>query len=72
MALSSLCSDTLFTCDRNEERVPYTLVCDYRTDCSDGSDEEFCVYEPCGNFQFQCSNRQVSFAAGSKHANDFI
>ncbi|KAK7453174.1 hypothetical protein BaRGS_00039657, partial [Batillaria attramentaria] len=36
-----------FTCVNQQERVPYTLVCDYRTDCSDGSDEEFCVFPPC-------------------------
>ena len=56
---SPLCVATLFACQRREERVPYTLVCDFHPDCSDGSDEDFCVYEPCGSFEFQCSNRQV-------------
>ena len=36
-----------FTCTNGVERVPYTLVCDIRPDCSDDSDETFCVYPPC-------------------------
>ncbi|KAK7476236.1 hypothetical protein BaRGS_00032512 [Batillaria attramentaria] len=37
----------LMTCTSAGQRVPYSLVCDHRQDCQDGSDEEFCVFEPC-------------------------
>ena len=33
-----------FNCHVNGQYVPYTLVCDHRSDCSDGSDEDFCVF----------------------------
>nr|KAG5710138.1 hypothetical protein BaRGS_006657 [Batillaria attramentaria] len=42
----------------NEVRVPYTLVCDFRSDCSDASDEEFCVHRPCETGQFHCGDKQ--------------
>nr|KAG5711570.1 hypothetical protein BaRGS_016752 [Batillaria attramentaria] len=43
-----------FTCSSGEERVPYTLVCDFRQDCSDGSDESFCVFQPCSSDESLC------------------
>ena len=50
-----------FPCRSEEQHVPYTLVCDHRPDCLDGSDENFCRYLPCQlEFQFQCKNKQVS------------
>ena len=50
-----------FACDNGVQRVPYTLVCDHRPDCSDGSDESFCVFPPCDiDKPFHCGNRQVS------------
>ena len=50
-----------FLCQSEEQHVPYTLVCDHRPDCLDDSDERFCEYLSCQQeFQFQCSNKQVS------------
>nr|KAG5710971.1 hypothetical protein BaRGS_013705 [Batillaria attramentaria] len=41
------------------EHVPYTLVCDHRSDCKDDSDEDFCVFPPCDPFlQYHCGNKQ--------------
>ena len=34
----------MFTCDDAKTTVPYTLVCDFRKDCEDASDEVFCVH----------------------------
>ena len=47
-------------CGNGRGEVPYTLVCDHRPDCSDDSDESFCVFSPCDAVtQFDCGNRQV-------------
>ena len=49
-----------FPCDSDEWRVPYSLLCDHRRDCLDGSDETFCKFTPCSwQSQFQCLNMQV-------------
>ena len=48
-----------FTCANQIERVPYTLVCDYRQDCADGSDENFCDRPPCGLKQLRCLDQSV-------------
>ena len=51
-----------FTCNNGVQHVPYTLVCDHRSDCSDRSDERFCVFTPCNvTSQFQCRNQQVRY-----------
>lgn len=50
-----LASVTMFVCD-NDDRVYYTLVCGFRYDCSDRSDEVFCEHPHCGGFQ--CRNKQ--------------
>lgn len=49
-----LCND--FSPNRNRlETVPYTLVCDFRPDCCDGSDEDFCQFSPCdGRTEIKC------------------
>ncbi|XP_025085565.1 G-protein coupled receptor GRL101-like [Pomacea canaliculata] len=47
-----------FTCDSGAERVPYTLVCDHRADCSDRSDEDFCQFPACNVDDFHCDNGQ--------------
>ena len=51
-----------FACTDGFERVPYSLVCDYRRDCLDNSDEDFCVFAPCaGDTPSQCANsKQVN------------
>ncbi|XP_025079160.1 uncharacterized protein LOC112555144 [Pomacea canaliculata] len=49
----------LFECADVQQSVPYTLVCDHRADCLDGSDENFCVFPPCDlDSPFQCSGRR--------------
>ena len=49
-----------FPCGSEEQRVPYSLVCDHRRDCADGSDETFCTFRPCQwQSQVQCLNKQV-------------
>ena len=54
-----------FACVNRVELVPYTLVCDHRSDCSDNSDENFCVFPPCRLFgKWQCSNKQVDWLIG--------
>ena len=50
-----------FVCYNDVEHVPYTLVCDHRSDCSDHSDEDFCHYAPCSvSSQFQCTDKAVN------------
>ena len=47
----------MFECANGLEAVPYTLVCDYRSDCRDSSDERFCAYPPCsGITSLPCGN----------------
>ena len=48
-----------FPCENGDGLVSYTLVCDFRNDCPDGSDESFCIYPPCESDQFTCDNYQV-------------
>ncbi|XP_025079777.1 uncharacterized protein LOC112555558 [Pomacea canaliculata] len=49
----------LFECADIQQSVPYTLVCDHRVDCLDGSDENFCVFPRCDlDSPFQCSGRR--------------
>ncbi|XP_076442765.1 uncharacterized protein LOC143281438 [Babylonia areolata] len=49
----------VFACSDGTVEVPYTLVCDHRHDCSDGSDEVFCFFPPCATEgDFRCDNGQ--------------
>ena len=49
-----------FPCDSDKWRVPYSLVCNHRRDCLDGSDETFCKFTPCSwQSETQCYNEQV-------------
>lgn len=52
-----------FTCRNEVERVPFTLVCDHRSDCCDSSDEDFCQFPAClKRKEFACKNKkQVIF-----------
>ncbi|XP_070206413.1 G-protein coupled receptor GRL101-like [Littorina saxatilis] len=46
----------MFTCSAGSQRVPYSLVCDHRQQCADGSDETFCVFAPCsGSTPLECA-----------------
>nr|KAG5708960.1 hypothetical protein BaRGS_009369 [Batillaria attramentaria] len=50
-----------FDCERTFQTLHYTFVCDHREDCSDGSDEAFCVHHECP--AEQCSNGQCASKA---------
>lgn len=51
----------LFKCVDVQQSVPYTLVCDHRADCRDGSDEDFCYFPPCNiTSPFRCDGKRVS------------
>ena len=55
----------VFTCDDGVTRLSYTVVCDFRHDCKDGSDELFCQHLPCDGFT--CASGQcVSY---NKHCD---
>lgn len=50
-----------FSCANGHQHIPYTLVCDHRSDCSDNSDETFCKFPACPSLQLhRCANGQVS------------
>ncbi|XP_070196452.1 relaxin receptor 2-like [Littorina saxatilis] len=46
----------MFLCDDGVTRIPFSLVCDFRSDCEDDSDELFCKHPVCDGFQ--CANGQ--------------
>ena len=50
----------MFVCDNLIHTIPYTLVCNFVSDCSDGSDEKFCQHDQnvCDQSQHQCANGQ--------------
>ena len=49
-----------FRCQRGLQVVAYTVVCDHREDCADGSDEDFCVFPACRpGTEIMCNNEQV-------------
>ena len=49
-----------FPCRSEGRHVSYSLVCDHRRDCLDGSDEVFCHFPSCSDHShFQCYNKQV-------------
>ena len=50
-----------FRCQRGLQVVAYTVVCDHRENCEDGSDEGFCVFPACRpGTEMTCNNEQVS------------
>ena len=57
----SMISISPFMCSDGVIRLSYTLVCDFRHHCTDGSDETFCRHSACDTFS--CSNGQcVSYS----------
>ena len=50
-----------FQCGSGDQMVSFSLVCNYRSDCSDSSDEKFCEHPPCApKSEFLClPSRQV-------------
>ena len=50
----------MFACDNLIHTIPYTLVCNFASDCLDGSDEKFCQHDQnvCDRSQHQCANGQ--------------
>ena len=42
----------LYVCDDKESSVSFTLVCDFKQDCDDGSDERFCTHLPCPQYRY--------------------
>ncbi|KAK7090136.1 hypothetical protein V1264_009977 [Littorina saxatilis] len=48
----------LYQCEKVDQQVPYSLVCDHRHDCQDSSDENFCVFPACSLTEFECDNKQ--------------
>ena len=45
-----------YTCSAGAVTIPYTLVCDFTSDCPDQSDESFCTHPSCS--AFTCKNGQ--------------
>ncbi|KAK7106087.1 hypothetical protein V1264_017384 [Littorina saxatilis] len=53
-----------FACANGKQHVTYSQVCDFRPDCVDDSDEDFCDYPACSFQDFHCNSRQcVSLAS---------
>ena len=46
----------MYTCSVGAVTIPYTLVCDFMSDCPDQSDESFCTHPSCS--AFTCKNGQ--------------
>ncbi|KAK7503736.1 hypothetical protein BaRGS_00004859, partial [Batillaria attramentaria] len=62
----------MFECDSISQTFHYTLVCDHRRHCADGSDENFCVFDECP--EQQCRNYQCvssnQWCDGTRHCVD--
>ena len=50
----------MFVCDNLIHMLPYTLVCNFDSDCLDGSDETFCQHQHvmCNQSHHQCASGQ--------------
>ena len=46
----------MYSCTWVDTEVSYSLLCDFRQDCADNSDESFCYHLPCTGFT--CTNGQ--------------
>ncbi|XP_072018426.1 CD320 antigen-like [Amphiura filiformis] len=51
------CRPDQFRCD-NGQCVSITYLCDFTTQCDDGTDENKCAYPKCESGQFTCDNGQ--------------
>ena len=49
---------SLFMCEDGTQALQYSLVCDHVEQCTDDSDEAFCVHKPCSLDLFPCNNHQ--------------
>jgi hypothetical protein len=49
-------SADMFECGDGMTTVHYTLVCDFRIDCPDESDELFCMHRTCGRDEYHCES----------------
>ena len=64
-----MASFDMFTCEDDDTRLSYTLVCDFRQDCQDDSDESFCLHSSCN--AFTCTNSQcVSYSKVCDRVSD--
>ena len=63
----SAVSTVMFMCANKRRTLPYSLVCDFRYDCSDQSDESFCFHsQSCGEDKgYLCANGQCVNISGS-------
>ena len=60
-----------FTCNDGATRLSYTLVCDFRHHCKDGSDETFCQHPSCD--ALACGNGQcVSYSKRCDSVSDCL
>ncbi|XP_076438267.1 uncharacterized protein LOC143277369 [Babylonia areolata] len=57
-AVAATVGTPYFRCAMTGDSVPYSLVCDWRQDCADNSDESFCHFPPCTSSDFDCGQRQ--------------
>ena len=58
----------MYSCTSGDIEVSYSLLCDFRQDCADNSDESFCYHPVCKGFS--CTNGQC--LSLNKHCNKFI
>ena len=65
VAKHSIVAVAMYSCDSGHTEVSYSLLCDFRQDCADSSDESFCYHPPCT--EFSCSNGQC--VPMKKHCN---
>ncbi|XP_072017119.1 uncharacterized protein [Amphiura filiformis] len=52
-----------FQCSRSSECIPVSFLCDFISQCNDGSDEEQCYFPPCEDAQHTCLDGQCIDAA---------
>ena len=58
----------MYSCSSDDIVVSYSLLCDFRQDCADNSDESFCFHLPCTGFA--CTNGHC--VSLNKHCNNLV